>query len=174
MRTAHVSRVTLAALMLSVSMSGHAQDDLGYDPAADPFALLEAGKARAASEGKHVLVIAGGEWCIWCHYLQAFLDETPDVDKALKDTFVVVKAYLGDENDNEAFFSTLPEAAGYPHFWIIGADGAVLDSQNTLPLEDGDKSYDKGAFMAFVDKWRIPDSIRLNAAAPPRGLRSKR
>lgn len=144
----------LAVLALGVCASARAQHDLGYDPAADPFALLETARARAAESDRLVLIIAGGEWCIWCHYLDAFLSEHPDIDKALENTFVVVKAYLGDENYNEAFFATLPEAAGYPHFWIVDPEGDVLDSQNTLPLEDGDKSYDEREFMAFVDRWR--------------------
>lgn len=153
MRVTNVVRVGLGALLLSIAWGANAQD-LGYDPDADPFALLEAGKAQAGAESKRVLVIAGGEWCIWCHYLDAFLGEHPDIEKALKETFVVVKAYHGDKNYNEAFFATLPEAVGYPHFWILGADGTVLESQNTLPLEDGDKSYDERKFLAFVDEWR--------------------
>ena len=125
-----------------------------YDPAADPFAELEAARVTAAEENKHILVVAGGDWCIWCLYLHDFLASEPALNKSLKDTFVVVKIYFGPATDNDEFFSTLPEAAGYPHFWILNADGAVLESQNTLPLEDGDKSYEVDAFMAFIDKWR--------------------
>lgn len=141
-----------AAVLLACTAA--AQDNLGYDPAADAFALLEDGRAAAAAEGKLVLVIAGGEWCIWCHYLNAFLQDNPDIERAFKDTFVTVKVYFGDEADNSEFFATLPEAIGYPHFWVIAADGEVLASQNTLPLEDGDKSYDRGRFIAFVEQWR--------------------
>jgi hypothetical protein len=133
-----------------------AQHDLGYDPAADPFALLRTAQDSAAEQGKRVLVVAGGDWCIWCHYLDAFLSEHEAIEKSLKETFVVVKAYLGDDNLNEKFFATLPEAAGYPHFWVLSADGSLLASQDTLPLEDGDKSYDERAFTDFIDRWRVP------------------
>ena len=131
-----------------------AQNDLGYDPVADPFAVLNEARAAAVEHDKLVLVIAGGEWCIWCHYLNAFLEDNPDIEQAFKEVFVTVKVYFGDEADNSAFFAMLPEAVGYPHFWVIGADGEVLVSQNTLPLEDGAKSYDRDRFMAFVEQWR--------------------
>lgn len=145
--------VTALAVASFLSPAAAAPDVLGYDPDADPFALLAAARAEAAGEDKRVLVIAGGEWCIWCHYLDAFLEANADVAASLKETFVVVKAHLGDANMNEAFFATLPEAVGYPHFWVIGADGSVLASQNTLPLEDGDKSYDRERFLEFIGRW---------------------
>jgi hypothetical protein len=78
----------------------------------------------------------------------------PQVSDALHDTFVVVHVNFSEDNRNEEFFGTLPEADGYPHFWILDASGELLESQGTLALEDGDKSYDKRTFMTFVDRWR--------------------
>lgn len=154
MRTVTSIQAGFVAAMLMISTSGAAENTIGYDPAADPFAQVRDARAEAAANGKHILVVAGGEWCIWCHYLHAFLGDNPEIEKSLKETFVVVKTYLGEENFNDDFYATLPEAAGYPHFWILGADGEVLASQNTLPLEDGDKSYDPGRFTAFIDRWK--------------------
>ena len=154
MRKLDIGRSALALVLTVISLSSYAQGgDIGYDAAADPFALLQAAEAQAGNEEKFVLVIAGGDWCIWCHYLDAFLHEHAELGAALKDTFVVTKVYIGDEEDNADFFATLPEAAGYPHFWILAADGSLLESQNTLPLEDGDKSYDPASFRAFIDRW---------------------
>ena len=161
MRKTNVCRAGLAAILISIAVSGHAQNTLDYNREADPFALVDDAKVKAADEDKHVLIVAGGDWCIWCHYLDAFLAENADVGKAFKDTFVVVKAYIGDQTDNEAFFATLPAAVGYPHFWVLASDGEVLVSQNTLPLEDGDKSYDRGEFMAFIASWQETlDAVR--------------
>ena len=154
MRTSNFWRAGVAAVLISVSAGGYTQDKLGYDPAADAFGQLRDAQISAAADGKLILIIAGGEWCIWCHYLDAFLVENPDIGKTLKDTFVVVKAYFGGDNDNEAFFATMPEALGYPHFWVLAADGTMLVSQNTVALEDGAKSYDKRNFIAFIDKWK--------------------
>ena len=154
MRTSDFWHAGVAAILVSISASGLAQDKLGYDPAADPFVQLRDAQSTAAADGKLILIIAGGEWCIWCHYLDAFLVENADVSKALKNTFVVVKAHFRDQDDNVEFFATLPEALGYPHFWVLASDGTVLVSQNTVQLEDGAKSYDKRSFVAFIDKWR--------------------
>ena len=143
-----------AAALILASASGYAQDNLGYDPEADPFQQLQDAQATAADDGKLILLIAGGEWCIWCHWLDAFLVANIDVNASLKDTFVVLKVYFGGMGTNEEFFATIPEAAGYPHFWVLNSEGKLLISQNTVPLEDGEKSYDKSNFMAFIDEWR--------------------
>ena len=37
---------------------------------------------------------------------------------------------------------------------LISGGGELLASQNTLPLEDGDKSYDRAKFLAFIEQWR--------------------
>ena len=126
----------------------------GYDPAANPFAQVEEARRTALAENKHILLVAGGEWCVWCYYLEDFLMSEPEVEGALHDTFAVVHVNFSDDNRNEGFFATLPEADGYPHFWILDASGKMLESQGTLALEDGDKSYDKRTFMTFVDRWQ--------------------
>jgi thiol:disulfide interchange protein len=142
-----------SAALLLASGAGSAQG-LGYDPDADPFAELAEGAARAKADDKLVLLIAGGEWCIWCHYLDAFVKDNADVAEALYDTFVVVKVYMGEDNENEEFFAGLPTAAGYPHFWVFTGDSHLLSSEQTVVLEDGAKSYDKDKFLAFVDRWK--------------------
>jgi thioredoxin-related protein len=129
-------------------------EGIGYDPTANPFDTLKAAEARADAEDKLVLLVSGGDWCIWCHYLYAFLESNDDLDRALHDVFVVAKVYVGEENLNEKFFTELPKADGAPHFWVLSQQGAVLSSQPTVVLEDGKKSYDKHAFMAFIDEWR--------------------
>ena len=144
-----------AALLLATGLAQAAdKKDIGYDPHADPFRQLDSAVAEAAAEHKLVLLVAGGDWCVWCHYLAAFLEKESAIDAALHDVFVVAKVYTGSDNKNTEFFSQFPKAAGAPHFWVLSAKGDVLASQNTLPLEDGDKSYDPAAFRAFVDRWR--------------------
>ena len=143
-----------AVTLILASAEGYAQDYLGYDPDADPFQQLRAAQATAAEDEKLILVIAGGEWCIWCHWLDAYLATNVDVNEALKETFVVLKVFFGGMGANEEFFATLPTAAGYPHFWVLNSAGKLLVSQNTVLLEDGDKSYDKNNFMTFIDEWR--------------------
>ncbi|HWN40000.1 MAG TPA: thiol-disulfide isomerase, partial [Gammaproteobacteria bacterium] len=109
---------------------------------------------KAEAEDKLLLLISGGDWCIWCHYLAAFLDRETALDADLHEVFVVQKVYVGGENMNKEFFATLPKAAGAPHFWVLSQTGELLVSQDTAPLEDGDKSYDRAKFAAFIERWR--------------------
>ena len=135
------------------------KQDIGYDPHANAFEQLDAAVAKADAEDKLLLLISGGDWCKWCHYLAAFLERETTLDAALHEVFVVQKVYVGDENMNKEFFARLPKAAGAPHFWVLSQKGELLVSQDTLALEDGDKSYDRAKFAAFIDRWR-------NGAAP--------
>jgi thioredoxin-related protein len=128
--------------------------DIGYDARANAFEQRNSAVAKAAADDKLLLLISGGDWCIWCHYLAEFLERDRPLDTALHDVFVVQKVYVGDQNMNNEFFATLPKAAGAPHFWVLSASGELLASQDTLPLEDGNKSYDPAKFSAFIERWR--------------------
>ncbi|HZF30156.1 MAG TPA: thioredoxin family protein [Gammaproteobacteria bacterium] len=144
----------VAAIGVLLCAAAVSAADIGYDAKADPFAQLSAAVKQADAQHKLLLLVAGGDWCIWCHYLYEFLDANHDLDNALHDVFVVQKVYVGEDNPNTEFFATLPKADGAPHFWIVSGKGQILESQPTVVLEDGKKSYDKAAFAAFVDRWR--------------------
>ncbi|HEY3518246.1 MAG TPA: thioredoxin family protein [Gammaproteobacteria bacterium] len=149
------SMILAAALALSGALaSAQPKNDIGYDAHANAFEQLDAAVAKADAEDKLLLVISGGDWCKWCHYLAAFLDRETALDAALHAVFVVQKVYVGDENMNKEFFARLPKAAGAPHFWVLSQKGDLLASQDTLPLEDGAKSYDRAKFAAFIERWR--------------------
>lgn len=142
------------ALLGSAIAGAGSSRDLGYDPQADPFEQYHAAIAAAKADDKLVLVIAGGDWCRWCHVLNRFVSRNAEVQRGMDDTFVVVKVYVGDENYNEDFFAQLPEARGAPHFWIISPDRNVLSSQSTGSLEKGSNGYDKHEFLQFIDHWK--------------------
>ena len=152
MKTIDVLRRTAAVAAVLAAAAAHAvpAGNNGYDPAADPAAALQAAEAQARAGGKLVLVEAGGAWCRWCWAMDAFLHKNPDIESELEKSFVKVKVYYGDENENKAFFAQLPRAKGYPHFWIVDAGGKVLQSVDTGKLEDGKDSYDRDAFLRFL------------------------
>jgi thioredoxin-related protein len=153
MRKASILAATALALWAAVAPA-QLTKDIGYDPRANAFEQRDAAVARADAEDKLLLLISGGDWCIWCHYLAAFLDRETALDADLHEVFVVQKVYVGSENMNQEFFATLPKAAGAPHFWVLSQKGDLLASQDTAPLEDGDKSYDRAKFAAFIERWR--------------------
>lgn len=134
-------------------VNAQAAGDLGYMPDSNPLDRLRTAQSAAIDEDKQILVIAGGDWCSWCHILNRFLADNRDVDAALHDAFEVIKVYYGEDNRNTDFFTRLPRAIGYPHFWVLSKRGEVLASINTATLENGRDNYRKDAFMGFIDEY---------------------
>ena len=124
-----------------------------YSPDRDPVADLATTVERATAEDKRILLVIGGEWCIWCHYLADFLEENAESQAAFDQSFVVSKINYSDENKNEDFLSQFPKAEGYPHFYILESDGSFLASQGTADLEKN-KSYNPKKMIAFAEKWQ--------------------
>jgi hypothetical protein len=164
--------LSVMTLLLMASLSAAA--DLGYDPEADPFEQYQQAIGQAAAMNKLVLIVAGGDWCRWCHVLNRFVASNDDVEARLNDTFIVMKVYVGPGNFNELFFSQLPEAYGAPHFWIVSPQREVLASQSTAKLERGKSTYDKESFLAFIEQWKnvSANPERHARAAPDKTSRS--
>ncbi len=125
-----------------------------YDPARNPEADLALAAQRASAEGKRILVVVGGDWCVWCEILDRFIAANSDVHAAFADSFVVLKVNFGRENENEAFLRRFPQSEGYPNFFILAADGAYLAQQDTALLEQG-RSYNRARMLAFAGRWRM-------------------
>jgi len=115
-------------------------------------AVLDLNHAAKIADGKKILVIAGGEWCSWCHILNKFIHSNTEVSKLLYETFVVLKVNYSEENMNQEFFEKYPKIKGYPAFIILDSNKQYLASQDTSKLELG-KSYSKDAMLSFLKKW---------------------
>ncbi|MCP4419851.1 MAG: DUF255 domain-containing protein [Chloroflexi bacterium] len=127
-----------------------------YDPARDPEADVQAAVELAQASNKHILLIAGGEWCGWCHILEAYFHDTPSVEALLRENYLIVKVNFSEENENDVFFAQYPEITGYPHFFILESNGSFIRSQPTGVLESGD-SYDEQSMVDFLTTW-APES----------------
>ncbi len=123
-----------------------------FDPARDPAKDVAVAAAAAKKEGKRVIVDVGGEWCSWCHILDRFIDENADIRAQVDRGYVWVKVNWSKDNKNEAYLSRLPAIKGYPHLFVLDADGKLLHSQDTGVLESG-KGYDKAKFVGFLRTW---------------------
>src|SRR5262245_57567014 len=142
----------LALVLLAVACSASALDlPKKFDPARDPAKDVAAAAAAAKSEGKRVLLDVGGEWCVWCHMMDDFIAANPEVRAAVDANYVVVKVNWSPQNKNQAFLSTLPPVKGYPHLFVLDADGRLVHSQDTDVLELG-RGYDKAKFLAFLKR----------------------
>jgi thioredoxin-related protein len=146
------SVLALALLAASTLWAQAYEPVLEYDPARDAARDIELAVAEAKRTGRFVLLEIGGDWCVWCHYLDDFLAEQDEIREAWEDAFVAVKLNVSQENRNEEVMARYPKVAGYPHFFILDADGKLAGSQNTGELQRG-RSYHKKKFQAFLDDW---------------------
>ena len=99
-----------------------------------------------------MLVDVGGEWCAWCHIMDSFFAANEQA-RALRDAnYVWLKVNWSKENKNEALLSKWPRIDGYPHLFVLDADGSLVHSQDTSLLEQG-QGYDAAKFVAFLRAW---------------------
>jgi hypothetical protein len=125
----------------------------GYDPKRDPKADLAQAMADAQKAHKRILVEVGGDWCIWCAYMDKFFADHPDL-VALRDAnYVSLKVNMSQENHNYGFLSQYPRFHTYPHLLVLDADGKLLQSEDTDSLEKG-QSYDEARFRDFLTQWK--------------------
>jgi thiol:disulfide interchange protein len=106
----------------------------------------------ARATRRRVLAEVGGEWCTWCHIMDRFFAANPDLAKIRDASFIVLKINFSKENQNQPFLSRWPKVAGYPHFFVLDANGRLLHSQATSALEAA-KDYDPIAFRTFLLQW---------------------
>lgn len=147
------SVVALALLLSACSEAPVAYEPVHhYDAARNAAKDIDAAVAEAARSGRRVLLEVGGEWCIWCHRLDDFWEQYPDIAERLDANFVMVKVNFSPVNENADVLSRYPEIPGYPHFFVLEADGSLLHSQDTGKLETGDR-HDPGKMLAFLEDW---------------------
>ena len=129
-----------------------------YDPRADAMADLRAAGTAAASSGRRVLAVVGGNWCKWCRALEGLLVSDAEVSAVLASRFVVVHVNVSKENRNETAMERLgrPDKLGYPALVVLSPGLDPLRLQETGSLETGDKDapgHDRRKLLAFFREW---------------------
>jgi thioredoxin-related protein len=125
-----------------------------FDPARNPEQDVKDAVIEAKSTNKRIILDVGGEWCIWCHRIDDFINRHKDVYNLMHDNFVVVKINYSPKNENGKFLSAYPKIPGYPHFFVLDKNGKLIHSQDTGKLEKG-KGYNKDKFIVFLEKWKL-------------------
>jgi len=124
-----------------------------YDDQRDPFKDAHAALTLARETDRNVLIEIGGNWCTWCHKMDAFLLQNPKVYNALHSKYVLLKVSVSDYNENADFMKSLPPVLGYPHMYVSTAAGKMLLSKDTAELQDNG-GYSKDHWLLFLNKWQ--------------------
>lgn len=135
-----------------------------YDDTRDPFADANDAIRLANETGRNVIIEIGGNWCTWCHKMDAFLAENPDIYQLLHQKYVLLKINVSDTNENEAFMKGLPPVLGYPHMYVSTGQGKMLLSKDTADfLTNG--QYSREAWLSFLNKWQASPAITTPVTA---------
>ena len=124
-----------------------------YDDKRDPFKDAVAAIKLAKASNRNVLIEIGGNWCTWCHKMDAFLEKNPDIYNKLHQEFVILKVNVSDSNENEAFMKGLPPVLGYPHMYVSTAAGKMVLSKDTAELQE-DGKYSRENWLFFINEWK--------------------
>lgn len=125
-----------------------------YNDQRDPFKDAAAALTLANETDRQVLIEIGGNWCSWCHKMDAFLAKNPDVYKALHSQYVLLKISVSDSNENSDFMKSLPPVLGYPHMYVSTAQGKMILSKDTAELLAGN-NYSKSQWLNFLSDWSV-------------------
>jgi len=89
---------------------------------------------------------------MWCRIMDEFFRDHPDLKSLRVRKYVLMKLNMSRGNENRAFLSRYPKIHGYPHIFILEADGKLIQSQATNEIEDG-RSYNAKRFKKFLEKF---------------------
>lgn len=124
-----------------------------FDPTRNAAADLKAAEAQARAQGKPILMDVGGNWCPWC----LLLDYTLQHDAALRslqaENFVVLHVNWSSGNRNEAVLSQFPQPTGFPQWYLLTADGHLLEQKSPTDFqnpEDASGAYNRTALADYL------------------------
>jgi thiol-disulfide isomerase/thioredoxin len=135
-----------------------------YDATRNAAGDIERAIAEARKTGKRVLLDVGGDWCPWCHTLDRFFEEHPDLLQLREANFITVAVFYGSENKNEEALSHYSKVLGIPHFFILDNDGTLLQSQHVVELQ-ASGNYGADKMKEFLTKWSPPDRNSAKAGS---------
>jgi len=152
-----MKKFILVALILCASTivkAGTIDTGRLYNPDANAEADIKAAIQKAKMEGKHVLIQAGGNWCIWCLRFNRFVTGDPQLDSMVKANYVVYHLNYSKENKNKSIMEKygFPQRFGFPVFIILDSNGNYIHTQKSSYLEQA-SSYNKKIVFEFLEDW---------------------
>lgn len=150
--------LTKTILLIVISSSAFSQDTTKfnlYHPDDNAKVGIASAVKEAKQKGKHVLIVIGGNWCIWCARFNDFVTKDKSLDSTVNSNYIVYHLNYSKENKNESLLAKYgyPQRFGFPVFLVLNEKGELIHTQTSWYLEDGKKSYDKEKTEAFLNDW---------------------
>jgi thioredoxin 1 len=126
-----------------------------YPDPREAEAELKAALAKAAQEGKRVILVFGGNWCYDCHVLDTTF-HSPAFGPLVDANFVVVHINIGDEGKNNNDLAARLGVAldkGVPSLGVLEPSGKVVYAQKNGEFEATEK-IGPDDVRAFLEKWK--------------------
>jgi thioredoxin-related protein len=137
----------VTALLCAALVVAAVQD---YDPKRDAEKDIREAVGEAARSGRRVLLEVGGQWCGWCRRLDKVFADHRELTELRDKHYVLVKVNFSPENENRKVLSKYPKIEGYPHIFVLDAQGRLVHSQNTGELEEG-RDYNIRRIRVFLE-----------------------
>jgi thiol:disulfide interchange protein len=125
-----------------------------YDPKRDPGKDLVMAEAAATKAHKRILLEVGGDWCVWCKYLDKFFTDHADARAAREDGFILMKVNMSPQNENHAFLDRFPKIPAYPYLFVLDEEGKMLAGKKTGDMEECCKTYSGAKMKEFLSSWK--------------------
>lgn len=153
-----IAIILLFAVVKSEAQEAKSKDI--YSVNADAEAEISAALRQAKAEGKHVMLMFGGNWCRWCRMYDKFRLENARIDSASNVNYVFLHVNYSKENKNSAVLENydFPQRFGFPVFVVLNADGKRIHTQNSAYLEEGE-GYSEKKVLEFYSQWS-PAALR--------------
>jgi thioredoxin-related protein len=125
-----------------------------YDPTDDAKVEIQKAVKKAESEGKHVFLQIGGNWCGWCRLFDEKVNSDDALREFMENNYIVYHVNYSLENRNEDVLSSFgfPQRFGFPVFVILDSKGNRLHTQNSAYLEEG-KGHSSSKIFEFLKHW---------------------
>jgi len=126
-----------------------------YNPRANAEKDVTELLVKAKRENKRLLLQVGGNWCLMCYRLNAFIQTDSTLKTLVADNYISYHLNYSPENKNSAYLAKLgnPQRYGFPVLVVLNSDGQPLHTQNMSLMLKGN-GYDYNKLKAFLQQWR--------------------
>lgn len=123
--------------------------------------------STAQQSGKNILLMFGGNWCVWCHRLHGLLQSNEKIKSFLNENYILVLVDVGKKDKNldlnEKYGN--PYALGFPVLVVLDKAGNQIHTQETGSLEytkeeTEQKGHDPARVLNFLKTWAPDNSKR--------------